>query len=416
MKKVFLLTLAIVMVVGFIFAGCAEEVATTTQTTPTTTTTSTTPTTPTAFEWPESLAFNTYPTTSSGYIATAAWTPILEADTGMKVKIMPQPVPATMMKVFGTGEYDMMTLVSSAYCSWIEAQGAAAKESRPYQMRVIYRIMDLQDCIWVRGDSPIESWADVKPGVSFAVDASTARGMIGAKGVAAWAGLDPEEDVVYVNASSADAAADLVLQGKADMLGTPSSVSSPYTFEAAADPHGIRLLEFDPTKDPEAAKRMAEYTPYYLYKQCWIGPEEAQGLFLTTNIYTYVVRPEFDEELVYQLTKWLDENFDSYKDRDKRIADMSIESFVECLPTSFMPVHEGVIKYLKEKGVWTDQMQSSSDKSIDLIDQYTDAFDSAIASAEAKGIVVDGTNEEWLNFWENYKKELGLRRISPWVP
>ena len=39
----------------------------------------------------------------------------------------------------------------------------------------------------------------------------------------------------------------------------------------------------------------------------------------------------------------------------------------------------------------------------------------AVAEAEAKGIAVDPTNQIWLDYWANYKKELGLRRFSLWL-
>jgi hypothetical protein len=74
----------------------------------------------------------------------------------------------------------------------------------------------------------------------------------------------------------------------------------------------------------------------------------------------------------------------------------------------FVPLHDGTVKYLKEKGLWTDAHEKRRQQQIELIDQYIEAYQTAIDTADEKGINVDPTNEEWLELWTNYKKELGL--------
>ena len=79
--------------------------------------------------------------------------------------------------------------------------------------------------------------------------------------------------------------------------------------------------------------------------------------------------------------------------------------------TWYVPVHDGLIKYLKEKGLWTAAHDARQEQNIELITRYVDAFHEAIDMADEQGIMVDPANEEWMELWANYKKELGLPKF-----
>lgn len=44
---------------------------------------------------------------------------------------------------------------------------------------------------------------------------------------------------------------------------------------------------------------------------------------------------------------------------------------------------------------------------------YCEAREIAIARADAKGIAVGANNQEWLELWSDYKKEIRIPQIKP---
>jgi len=117
---------------------------------------------------------------------------------------------------------------------------------------------------------------------------------------------------------------------------------------------------------------------------------------------------ETDPEMVYHYAKWLDENYDVYKDNHAWNKYMSIDILMQMVETSFIPVHDGLIKYLKEKGLWTAAHDARQEQNIELVTRYVDAFQEAIEMADDQGVIVDPSNEEWAELWYNYRDSLGL--------
>ena len=85
---------------------------------------------------------------------------------------------------------------------------------------------------------------------------------------------------------------------------------------------------------------------------------------------------------------------------------------MEELNRTFLPCHEGLIRYLKELGLWTKAHERRQKQNVDLITRYCEANASAIELADDKRVFVSAKNPEWVEFWENYKKELGLPRFQ----
>jgi hypothetical protein len=81
---------------------------------------------------------------------------------------------------------------------------------------------------------------------------------------------------------------------------------------------------------------------------------------------------------------------------------------MEELDTTFIPCHDGLIKYLKELGLWTDAHEERQKQNVELMDKYIEATQQAHWMADEKGIIVSAENQEWVDLWENYKKELAL--------
>jgi hypothetical protein len=79
---------------------------------------------------------------------------------------------------------------------------------------------------------------------------------------------------------------------------------------------------------------------------------------------------------------------------------------------NFKPLHDGTVRYLEEKGLWTQAHEARRQANIALLDRWIEAYQEAIDMADDAGIAIDPGNEEWMELWENYKEELGLPRFD----
>ena len=126
----------------------------------------------------------------------------------------------------------------------------------------------------------------------------------------------------------------------------------------------------------------------------------------------YHAKQSTDPELIYNLAKWLGENYEAYKGKHKSNEEMSMDNFRGYLDRArsmyYIPVHGGTVRYLKEKGKWSAEDEAWNEKNKALIKKYVEAYNAAIAAADEKKIEVAPKNKPWLALWGDYKKGLPL--------
>jgi hypothetical protein len=259
----------------------------------------------------------------------------------------------------------------------------------------------------VKGNSGIKTPYDIKPGMkilwlSFLIP----TGRTWMEQLLAWGNVDPE-DVEWVAGGNINAMFTMLREGKVDVsVGFPSSAS---WLELEASPGGLSWIELNSDEDPEGAARFLEVNPtasFGVYGTS--GNPAAAGVWTMSSLNAFSSAGDTDPELIYNLVKWLDENYDKYKGSHPWAANMTIEITMKMAETSFMPIHAGTVKYLEEKGLWTPAHEARRQQNIELIDKYEKAHKAAIAMADEQKIEVDPANEEWNELWENYKIELNL--------
>ena len=74
------------------------------------------------------------------------------------------------------------------------------------------------------------------------------------------------------------------------------------------------------------------------------------------------------------------------------------------------PLHEGAIRYLKEKGIWTDEHQARQDALVKLATDRVALWQSTIAEADAQGIEVSPESEDFKVLWEKAKADAGVTK------
>ena len=79
------------------------------------------------------------------------------------------------------------------------------------------------------------------------------------------------------------------------------------------------------------------------------------------------------------------------------------------------PVHDGAIAYFKEIGLWTKADDARQEYNSKLMNWYCKIWGEAIARADARGIAVSSSSEDWMKLWADYKKEIripGYRQMT----
>ncbi|NVM23733.1 MAG: TAXI family TRAP transporter solute-binding subunit [Desulfobacterales bacterium] len=366
---------------------------------------------PEAWEWPAYIVLTSPGLGTSQYVLTVAWGSVLENQTGMSVRIVPQDTVVRHI----SQKVGMSTITTNEPLSakqGLEATtGYETRDGGPFQMRVFWNSNIAPWGFVVRDDSGIYTPQDLKgarianlvtaPFIKVAIDCMLAL-----------AGLD-ESDVTLVPMSSYPDQARAVAEGKVDtcFLSPVSAV----TFEISGTPGGIRWIPI-PTKeeDPEGIARWLSGNPIEFFAPCQIGVESAMGVNMVVQPQFYMTSAEIDPELIYHLAKWMDESYEDYRGKYLTCELLDIDTFKRLVvDMSFIPIHEGVVRYLKEKGLWTAENESRQEKYTALVDQYVEAYEDAIKMADEKGIEVDPENEEWVQLWTDYKKELNLEPFAP---
>jgi hypothetical protein len=108
----------------------------------------------------------------------------------------------------------------------------------------------------------------------------------------------------------------------------------------------------------------------------------------------------------------LDDAFDLYKSAHPDMPSLHISRAGKAPADA--PFHEGAIRYLKEKGVWTPQDQAWQDSRVERVravrrawEQATSEFSRGRAAGAGQAPRADDA-EAWGDFWEDYRsKKLG---------
>ncbi|MEZ5651030.1 MAG: TAXI family TRAP transporter solute-binding subunit [Burkholderiaceae bacterium] len=360
------------------------------------------------YQWPKYFSVITPVVNTANHSLAVAWTSKFQGATGVRVAVKPAPNGFARAQWLNSGEGKLTLVQASDYFDQMDGtQGYAAAEAGPTDTRLIHMNMVTPWGYAVRGDSPIKSFDDIKPGTKIALTKSSSFLVSGIDALLAYRGLK-REDVQIVEVGSYGANTAVLTEGRVDV--TFTSPLSGTSVKAEAAPSGLRWLEL-PTKekDPAAFARYRAIMTGYVPQTTSAGVKSAKGLRMDHAFQANHVRADEDPEFVYNLVKWLDEHHDSYKNDFTHAHMLSIASLKLFLDEgALQPLHEGTIRYLKEKGVWTDAYQARQDKLVALAKARAEAFAQAVAEASKAGIKADAGNEAWSRFWADYRAKHGM--------
>ena len=365
---------------------------------------------PAGYQWPKTFNVVTPVVGTANHSLAVAWTSKFQAGTGVKVAVLPAPNGFARAAWLNTGEGRLTLVQGSDYFDQMDAvQGYATKTAGPTDTRLIHMNMVTAWGYAVQGDSAIKSFKEVAKGTRISMAASSSFLVAGVDALLAYRNFG-HADVNLVSVGSYGANTAVLAEGRVELTFT-SPLSGP-SYKAEATPKGLRWLALPPRQeDPAAYDRYRKLMAGYVPQKTVAGVKSSVGVIMDHAFQANHVRANEDPEFVYQVVKWLDENHGKYKGDFTHANMLSIDNLVLFLDTgALQPLHEGTIRYLKEKGRWKDPYQKRQDQLVKLAQKREQVYRDALAAAAKKGLSVEPGNAQWMAFWQEFRKQNGIAR------
>lgn len=354
-----------------------------------------------SWHWPAKLTLVNY--SPEVTVSNETWGKLLAGDTGMTVAM---PVEDDLVKRYEgvtRGLYDLVPGFSNETAQMFVSERDFTGKT-PFTTGIVWTYSKSNSGFIVNGKAPIYEPHDIKPGTKM-VDPSAFISLRFYHALLAWAQVDRKE-IEWVPAQNIEEVGGLISSGKASVaFATPTSKA---TRIAAKGPSGIHWVELNAEKDPAGAARFAKIYPLAQFGIVPDGAEPtAAGTWGTESINFYLAKAEADRELVYHLALWLDTNYARFEPLHKDNRFRSRETLLKGLKHTFIPLHPGLIEFLKEKGSWSDSHEKREKRKLALVAGYRKAFDEALKAAKKQGIT-DATSPDWQAYWDEFRKTKGL--------
>lgn len=364
------------------------------------------------YKWPRLLVIGTPGTSSGSFASTNGWAPVLQKEAGVTVRVVPEDSETQRYRrLTERGDINLSSVSSAEMRYQVEGIGGYAG-ANPAPMRILWHHNDTPWSFVVAGDSDIQSIEDItKGGVRITQGIfSPAMTATVANSLPRFVGMTPEEaqeKITYVPASSYVENCRSVVEGKSD-IAYCSPISSVLS-EMEGAPGGIRWLDL-PMDNTEGWAAYLGDRPMLVPTEITFGVKTAHGVEGATSNFLYAVPADADEDLAYNLVKWMHESFDDYKDTHPLASRMSLEQFRAYLDRTPLPVHPGTVKYLKEIGEWSEEDEANNQKAIETMDIWIAARQAALDEARENRVTPDFQNEEYLEIFNKHTEGLeGLR-------
>ncbi len=337
------------------------------------------------------------------YVVSIAWSTPLGEDTGMTVRVVVQPDMYLRYIWLRTGVIDVTSLKQSGR-PWIETgQEQASRDGGPSQLRG-FGVSGKRDSGWATTPATgIKTPFDIKPGtrIIFPAHLGPLEQAESQQGLVAWAQVDVE-DIIWVPSAHKAAVSQLLMEGRGDIAYVENTIAAQW-YEVEAGPRGLSWLDLDSKANPEAAARYAAAHPEVTFAVISNGTPSSLGHYGMTTMGPILAMDTTDPELVYHLGKWFDEKYDLYKDNHPILAGFTLDNVMTLAEGHYMPLHEGMVKYLKELGLWTPSAEARREFNLDTINKYIELYRAALLEADTKGVEVNPKNKEWIDLWYTYK-------------
>ena len=347
-----------------------------------------------AAELPKSMTWSSYDVGSAGYAEASAIADAFGKKFGTRIRIQPSGSSIGRLQPVLSKRADIGFLATETFFASEGIHDFSTRRWGPQDLRVVAG-RPSSFGIFTAADADIHTLQDLK-GKRFAYVAGNPSINVKCDAFLAFAGLtrddvDAKMFPTYANAMSS------LARNEADASCTTTTPSHVYELEQS--PRGIRWLEV-PADDEEGWKRLRAVAPFFQPYTETVGAGISEENPVDILAYRYpvlVVRSDTDADLVYAFTKALDETYDMYKDATSVMPRWDLKQ--AGVPAADAPFHEGAIRYLKEKGIWTDEAQAWNEARTKRLNVLRDAWKKAVAEGDGK------SDEEFAAIWDRIRTQ-----------
>jgi len=345
---------------------------------------------------PKTMIWSCYDVGASGYVQASAIADAFVKKYGIRVRLLPSGTSIGRLMPLTTGRVNCGFLANEVFFAVEGLYDFSTIEWGPQDLRVLLA-HPTTIALATTKESGIKTIKDLKDKrVSWIPGAPTLN--IKAEAFLAFGGLT-WNDVKRVEFPSYGAACKALIEGKTDASVVSTSASIMYELETS--PRGLFWVQFPPS-DKEGWDRMLKIAPFLNPKKETIGAgiSKENPVYLPGYRYPMItVYANADTKWVYNFVKALDQTYSLYEKAHAVMPDWKISD--SGVPPADAPFHEGAIKYLREKGVWTAKDDEWNKARIEHLKKVQKAWEKTVAEAEAKKI----KSKEFPEFWLKQRAE-----------
>ncbi|EXF25702.1 TRAP ABC transporter substrate-binding protein [Nesterenkonia sp. AN1] len=345
---------------------------------------------------PEQSVWSTYNVGTGTYNDLAAIANTLTNEEGLQVRLMTSDTGIGRLAPLVNGTADYARAGDEYFYAFEGDYEYANEQWGPQDVSLVWAPLGYYGLL-VRADSGIDSFEDLE-GTQF--PDLTASTSINNKmeGFLNYGGLTGE-DVQKVPISYAEQL-DALQAGRIDSL-YQNVVGS--NIEELASTTDVKWLTFD-DPDPGRYETWDELMPMVNVGEVTDVPgveegESAQVLEYTIPITTMGDR---DTEEVYLLVKSMVENYEHYEDTTPDTQQFSLDAVLK--EPLVVPFHAGTVRFFKERGVWTEELEEKNNELIERGERMREAWPTVLESSSEQDLEEN---------WTEWKAEnLGNERTS----
>ncbi|TDA68288.1 MAG: TAXI family TRAP transporter solute-binding subunit [Clostridia bacterium] len=298
------------------------------------------------------LTYVTNPAGSDYYTVAVGQAQVVSRHTNIDINVQPTPGPATMPGLVASGEAQLAN--GAGYNVWEAYQGVGSAD-KPYPMiRALQAGHDTLFAFITTEATGIKTIADTK-GHKVTTDYPGMRllSTLGPLELKAY-GLEPGKDVTILKAENTSKALQDLAEGRTEVA--MASVQGP-KIEELASKVKIRVLPFEADKMPVVEAEMPSvYSAVTSKGLTAIEP----GIPIVRTPAVVWTTSELAEDVAYSLVKTLIERQDELIPiAPDTFNQYGADKAVQPLP---VPYHPGAVKYYKEKGLWSDEMDKHQEQ------------------------------------------------------
>ncbi|RJE83220.1 TAXI family TRAP transporter solute-binding subunit [Paracoccus onubensis] len=348
-----------------------------------------------AQELPRTMVWSAYDVGSAGYAEASAIADAFGKKFGTKIRIQPSGSSVGRLQPVLTGRADYGFLATESFFVSEGEFDFSTPEWGPQDLRAIAG-RPASFAMVTAADAGIEQVADAK-GKRAAFVVGNPSVNLKCEAILAFGGLTTD-DVEVVMFPTYAAAMSSMTKNEADFTCTTPTTSQLY--ELAESPRGIRWIPLD-ADNKEGWAALDAVLPIMSPFEEDIAAGLSDGETVAMAAYRYPViatKADKSADEVYAFVKALDETFDLYKDGTATMTRWDLEQ--SGLPPADVPFHEGAIRYLKEKGIWTDEAEAWNQKRVMRLDAMLAAWE------EFKPANEDLPPEEFSAKWKEKQQEV----------